>query len=413
MNTTPLNIDKIRKDFPVLHQEVNGYPLVYMDNAASAQKPQLVIDTISHYYSYEHSNIHRGVHHLSAEATVKYEAARKTIQEHINASFDHEVIFTKGTTDGINLIANGFRGILSSGDEVIISGLEHHSNIVPWQMLCEYTGATLRVIPINDIGEIILEEYESLVSERTKLVALNHVSNTLGTINPVKELIELAHKKGAPVLLDGAQALPHMKVDVQDLDCEFYAFSGHKLYGPTGIGVLYGKEEWLNKLPPYQGGGDMIKSVSFEKTTYNELPFKFEAGTPHIAGALGLKAALDYCNQPEIGFESIGQYEGELLDYAMKQFESEGLSGDMEFYGTSKNKASVISFLLKGVHPYDTGTILDKLGIAVRTGHHCTEPIMDRYEIPGTVRASFSFYNTFEEVDRLIEGLKRVKKMFG
>ena len=407
-----LDIEQIRKDFPVLHQEVNGHPLVYLDNAASAQKPQVVIDTVSHYYKKEHSNIHRGVHYLSAEATTKYEEARKTVQNHINAAHDHEVIFTKGTTDGINLVANGFRSILETDDEIIISGLEHHSNIVPWQMLCEQTNAKLKVIPINDEGEILVDELELLFSERTRLVAVNHVSNTLGTINPVKRIIKLAHQKDIPVLLDGAQAVPHMKIDIQDLDCEFYAFSGHKLYGPTGIGILYGKEKWLNKLPPYQGGGDMIKSVSFEKTTYNDLPFKFEAGTPNIAGALGLKAAIDYCNSPDVGFENIAAYESELLAYTMNKLESEGLSQSMTFYGTSGSKASVISFLLHGIHHYDTGTILDKLGIAVRTGHHCTEPIMNRYNIPGTVRASFSFYNTFEDADRLVDGLKRVQKMF-
>jgi len=402
------HINSIRKDFPVLHQEVNGYPLVYFDNAASAQKPIAVIDTVSHYYSFEHSNIHRGVHHLSAEATAKYEASRKTIQLHLNAVHDHEIIFTKGTTDGINLVANGFRSLLKKGDEIIVSELEHHSNIVPWQMACEQTGAILKVIPINDRGEILVEEFKNLVSEKTKLIAVNHVSNTLGTINPVKEIIDYAHQYEIPVLLDGAQAVPHMKVNIQELDCDFYAFSGHKLYGPTGIGVLYGKEAWLNKLPPYQGGGDMIKSVSFENTTYNELPFKFEAGTPNIAGALGLKAAIDYAN--EIGFETIFSYENELHNYAMTKMAE---LSDVDYYGTSENKAAVISFLLKGIHPYDTGTILDKLGIAVRTGHHCTEPIMTRYSIPGTVRASFSFYNTFEEIDRFIDGLKRVQKMFG
>jgi cysteine desulfurase/selenocysteine lyase len=403
-----LNIEKIRADFPVLHQEVNGKPLVYFDNAASTQKPQVVIDRISDYYAHEHSNIHRGVHSLSAAATEEYEEARRTVQRHLNAAHEHEIIFTKGTTDAINLVANGFsRGVLKEGDEVIISGLEHHSNIVPWQMACGQSGARLNVIPISDSGEIILEEYKNLLSERTKLVAINHVSNTLGTINPIEQVIELAHSYGVPVLLDGAQAAPHMSIDVRALDVDFYALSGHKLFGPTGIGVLYGKEEWLNKIPPYQGGGDMIKSVSFEKTTYNELPFKFEAGTPHIAGALGLKTAIDYCNR--IGFDQIAAYEEELLAYGTQQLSAiKGLT----IYGTSKNKASVISFLLNGIHPYDTGTILDKLGIAVRTGHHCTEPIMTRFGIPGTVRASFAFYNTKEEIDKLVEGLQRVKMMF-
>ena len=407
MKFTQQQIGSIRQDFPILHQEVNGYPLVYFDNAASAQKPKAVIDTVSHYYSFEHSNIHRGVHHLSAEATVKYEGARKTVQVHINAAHDHEIIFTKGTTDGINLIANGFKSILNSGDEIIVSELEHHSNIVPWQMACEQSGAKLKVIPINDKGEIILEEYKNLLSKKTKLVAVSHVSNTLGTINSVKEIIEFAHQNNVPILIDGAQAVPHMKVDMQDLDCDFYVFSGHKLYGPTGIGVLYGKEDWLNKLPPYQGGGDMIKSVSFEKTTYNDLPFKFEAGTPNIAGVLGLKTAIDYANK--VGFKAIFEYENDLHTYAMRKMkEIDGIN----YFGTSYKKAAVISFLLEGIHPYDTGTILDKLGIAVRTGHHCTQPIMAHFGIPGTVRASFSFYNTFEEIDRFVEGLKRVQKMF-
>lgn len=403
------NIDRIRKDFPVLHQEVNGKPLVYFDNAASTQKPKVVIDRISDYYSNEHSNIHRGVHSLSAAATEEYEIARKTVQRHLNAAHDHEIIFTKGTTDGINLIANGFsRGVLKKGDEVIVSELEHHSNIVPWQMACEQTGAKLKVIPINDSGEWKIEEFHNLLSDKTKLVAVNHVSNALGTINPIDEIIEAAHSKGIPVLIDGAQAAPHMAIDVQAFDCDFYVLSGHKLFGPTGVGVLYGKEEWLDKLPPYQGGGDMIKSVSFEKTTYNELPFKFEAGTPNIAGVLGLKSAIDYVN--EIGLEAIAEYEQELLDYGTQKLSQiEGLT----IYGTAKNKASVISFLLDGIHPYDTGTILDKLGIAIRTGHHCTEPIMTRFGIPGTARASFAFYNTIEEIDALYKGLLRVKKMFG
>lgn len=403
-----IDLKKIRNDFPVLHQEVNGNPLVYFDNAASTQKPKAVINRVSNYYSNEHSNIHRGVHSLSAAATEEYELARKTVQSFLNAAHDHEIIFTKGTTDGINLVANGFaKRILKPGDEVLVSGLEHHSNIVPWQMACEYAGAVLKVIPITDSGELVMEEFHKLLSQKTKIVAVNHVSNALGTINPIEEVIKAAHRLDVPVLLDGAQAVPHMKVDVQALDCDFYALSGHKLFGPTGIGVLYGKEEWLNKLPPYQGGGDMIKSVSFEKTEYNELPFKFEAGTPNIAGVLGLKSAIDYCN--EIGFDTIAEYEQELLDYGTKKLSSiQGLT----IYGTAKNKASVISFLLDGIHPYDTGTILDKLGIAVRTGHHCTEPIMTRFGIPGTVRASFAFYNTMEEIDALYEGLLRVKRMF-
>ncbi|MCB0479962.1 MAG: cysteine desulfurase [Flavobacteriales bacterium] len=403
-----LDLSKIRKDFPILHQEVNGKPLIYFDNAASTQKPKAVIDRISRYYAQEHSNIHRGVHSLSAAATEEYELARKTIQQHLNASHDHEIIFTKGTTDGINLVANGFaKSILKPGDEVLISELEHHSNIVPWQLACESSGAKLKVIPISDSGEWIMKDFYKLLSKKTKIVAVNHVSNALGTINPVNDVVDTAHRMGVPVLLDGAQAAPHMNVDVKALNCDFYVLSGHKLFGPTGVGVLYGKEEWLNKLPPYQGGGDMIKSVSFEKTEYNELPFKFEAGTPHIAGVLGMKTAIDYCNA--IGFDAIAKYEHELLEYGSKKLSSiEGLT----IYGTAENKASVISFLIDEIHPYDTGTILDKLGIAVRTGHHCTEPIMTRFGIPGTVRASFAFYNTKEEIDVLYEGLLRVKKMF-
>ncbi len=408
MVKTELNIEQIRKDFPILHQEVNGKPLVYFDNAASTQKPKVVIDRVADYYSNEHSNIHRGVHSLSAAATEEYELSRKTVQAHFNAKFDHEIVFNKGTTDGINLVANGFaKSFLKEGDEVLVSELEHHSNIVPWQMACEQTGAKLKVIPITDSGEWIMEEFHNLLSDRTKIIAVNHVSNALGTMNPITDVIEAAHSKGIPVLLDGAQAVPHMAVDVQALDCDFYVMSGHKLFGPTGVGVLYGKEEWLNKLPPYQGGGDMIKTVSFEKTTYNELPFKFEAGTPNIAGVIGLKTAIDYVN--EIGLDAIADYEQELLEYGTEKLSQiEGL----KIYGTAKNKASVISFLLDGIHPYDAGTILDKLGIAVRTGHHCTQPVMTRFGIPGTVRASFAFYNTKEEIDALYEGLLRVKKMF-
>ena len=408
MVKTELNIEQIRKDFPILHQEVNGKPLVYFDNAASTQKPKVVIDRVADYYSNEHSNIHRGVHSLSAAATEEYELSRKTVQAHFNAKFDHEIVFNKGTTDGINLVANGFaKSFLKEGDEVLVSELEHHSNIVPWQMACEQTGAKLKVIPITDSGEWIMEEFHNLLSDRTKIIAVNHVSNALGTMNPITDVIEAAHSKGIPVLLDGAQAVPHMAVDVQALDCDFYVMSGHKLFGPTGVGVLYGKEEWLNKLPTYQGGGDMIKTVSFEKTTYNELPFKFEAGTPNIAGVIGLKTAIDYVN--EIGLDAIADYEQELLEYGTEKLSQiEGL----KIYGTAKNKASVISFLLDGIHPYDAGTILDKLGIAVRTGHHCTQPVMTRFGIPGTVRASFAFYNTKEEIDALYEGLLRVKKMF-
>ncbi|MBL4624513.1 MAG: cysteine desulfurase, partial [Flavobacteriales bacterium] len=402
-----LDIDKIRKDFPILSREVYGKPLVYFDNAASSQKPTQVIEAISHYYENEHSNIHRGVHHLSAEATEKYEEARKTVQRFINAEQLAEIIFTKGTTDSINLVAYSFGSrFLNEGDEVLVSTLEHHSNIVPWQMICEARGAKLKVIPINDAGELLMDQFESLLSKKTKIVAVNHVSNSLGTINPVKEIINAAHKMNIPVLLDGAQAMPHLKVDVQDLDCDFYTFSSHKMFGPTGVGVLYGKEKLLNEMPPYQGGGDMIDKVTFEKTTYNDLPHKFEAGTPNIAGGIGLKAAIDYMN--ELGVENIASVENELLEYATQQISQiEGV----RLIGTAKEKASVLSFLIGDIHPYDIGTILDRLGIAVRTGHHCTEPLMDRFNIPGTVRASFSFYNTKAEVDVFISALKKAIQM--
>lgn len=401
------NIVDLRADFPILSRRVNGKQLVYFDNGATAQKPQVVIDAISTYYEKQNSNIHRGVHTLSQEATAAYEAARVKIQKYINAPLEEEVIFTKGTTDGINLVANGFtRGVLQAGDEVIISEMEHHSNIVPWQMACEYTGAILKVAPMNDAGELIIEKFEELLSEKTKLVAITHVSNTLGTINPVKKIIKLAHENGTPVLLDGAQSVPHMKVDMQDLDCEFYAFSGHKMFGPTGTGVLYGKKEWLDKLPPYQGGGDMIKSVSFEKTTYNDLPHKFEAGTPNIAGGIGLGAAVDYLNQ--LDWKAVHQHEKSLLEYATKKINRiEGIT----IIGEAKNKAGVISFVHDTAHHYDLGTILDQLGIAIRTGHHCTEPLMKRCNVTGTARASFAFYNTKEEVDLFIAGLERALSM--
>lgn len=405
----PLDIASIRADFPILHQEVNGRPLVYFDNAASTQKPQVVMDAISEYYSTINSNIHRGVHHLSQLATDAYEATREKVRAHLNAENVHEIIFTKGTTDSINLVASSMgQGYIKAGDEILISALEHHSNIVPWQMLCERTGATLKVAPINAQGEIIIDEYKALLSEKTRLVAFNHVSNALGTINPVKEMIALAHQVGAVVFVDGAQSVPHMKVDVQDLDADFYAFSSHKIYGPTGVGILYGKESLLEELPPYQGGGEMIKEVTFEKTTYAGLPHKFEAGTPNIEAGIVLGTALDYVN--EIGLENIATYENELLQYGhekMAQFEG------MRFIGEAKSKASVISFLLGDIHPYDAGVILDKMGIAVRTGHHCTQPIMQFFDIPGTVRASFSFYNTKEEIDLLVEGLKKVEQMLG
>lgn len=409
MNQTakiPFDVAAIRKDFPILKREVNGYPLVYFDNAATSQKPQVVIDSIVDYYSNYNANIHRGVHALSQEATDAYEAARKKIQKFIGAEKQHEVIFTSGTTHSINIVANGFSNLLHEGDEIIVSAMEHHSNIVPWQMLCQRTGAVLKVIPMNEEGALQMQGYKSLLNSKTKLVFVNHISNALGTINPVKEIIELAHHHGAAVLIDGAQACAHQQVDVQGLDADFYVSSAHKMCGPTGIGFLYGKESWLNKLPPYQGGGEMIKEVSFEKTTYAELPHKFEAGTPNVSGGIAFGIAIDYLNS--IGLEDIAAYEQQLLAYATKQLlEIPGL----RIYGTSASKTSVISFNLEGVHPYDVGTILDKLGIAVRTGHHCAQPIMDFYQIPGTVRASFSFYNTTEEIDRLVAGVKRAQQM--
>lgn len=401
-----IDIQKIRADFPILNQTVNGKPLVYFDNAATSQKPQVVIDAEANYYKEINANIHRGVHTLSQLATDAYEASRIKIQQHINAKFNHEVLFTSGTTHGINLVANGFASLLKSDDEVMVSALEHHSNIVPWQMLCEKTGAKLVVIPMNDKGELILSEYERLLSDKTKMVTVNHISNALGTINPIQWMIEKAHEAGAAVLIDGAQAAPHLKPDVQELDCDFYVFSGHKVCGPTGTGILYGKEAWLNKLPPYQGGGEMIATVTFEKTTYAGLPHKFEAGTPNIAGGIVLGTAIDYLN--EIGFGDIAAYEHELLEYGTKRLlEIEGL----KIYGTASQKTSVISFNLDGIHPYDVGTIIDKLGIAVRTGHHCAQPIMDFYQIPGTLRASFAFYNTKEEIDALVEAVKRAQRM--
>ena len=401
-----LKVENIRKDFPILSRQVNGKQLVYLDNAATSQTPQQVIDVIVDYYSNYNSNIHRGVHTLSQEATNKYEEARQKIQKHFNAKHLHEIIFTSGTTHSINLVASGFSSILKKGDEIIVSALEHHSNIVPWQMLCEKTGAILKVIPMNQDGELVISEYDTLLSEKTKLVFVNHISNALGTINPIEHIIEKAHRVGAAVLIDGAQACPHLKPDVQELDVDFYVASAHKMCGPTGVGMLYGKEEWLKKLPPYQGGGEMIAEVTFEKTTYADLPHKFEAGTPNICGGIAFGAALDYMNA--IGFDDIAYYEGELLDYATQELNNiEGL----KIYGTSTNKTSVISFNLEGIHPYDVGTILDKMGIAVRTGHHCAQPIMDFYRIPGTVRASFAFYNTKDEVDALVNGVKKAKMM--
>ena len=401
-----LDINKIRADFPILSQKVNGKPLVYFDNGATSQKPQVVIDAISKYYQEINANIHRGVHTLSQLATDAYEISRAKLQHHINAKFAHEVLFTSGTTFGINLVANGFASLLKPGDEVLVSALEHHSNIVPWQMLCEKTGATLRVIPINQDGELIMSEYDKLLSDKTKIVTVNHISNALGTVNPIKYMIDKAHEVGAAILIDGAQAVPHLKPDVQELDCDFYVFSGHKMCGPTGTGILYGKEAWLNKLPPYQGGGEMIKEVTFEKTTYAELPHKFEAGTPNIAGGIVLGTAVDYMNA--VGFENIQQQELELLEYGTKRLlEIEGL----KIFGNAKEKTSVISFNIEGIHPYDIGTIIDKLGIAVRTGHHCAQPIMNFFCIPGTIRASFAFYNTKEEIDSMVAAVKKAQIM--
>jgi cysteine desulfurase/selenocysteine lyase len=400
-------ISQWRSQFPILKQQVNGRPLVYFDNAASSQKPQRVIDAIVRYYSEYNSNVHRGVHTLSQIATDAYENARISVARFINAPEKECVIFTKGTTDSINIIAQSFSQVfLKTGDEIWISALEHHSNIVPWQMACERTGAKLRVIPMSEKGELLLEDFFAQLSNKTKLIAIGHVSNALGTINPVKEIIAKAHALNIPVLLDGAQAVPHMQVDVQDLDCDFYCFSGHKMYAPTGVGVLYGKREWLDKLPPVQGGGDMIETVTFEKTTYNVLPFKFEAGTPNIEGVIAFAEAIHFME--EIGIENIAIREQELLAYANKKLsEIEGI----RFVGTSKDKAAVLSFIVEGSHPYDVGVILDKMGIAVRTGHHCTQPIMDFYCIPGTVRASFAFFNTEEEIDLLAEGVKKAQRM--
>lgn len=405
-NTSSLDIISIRKDFPILNREVNGKPLVYFDNAATSQTPQQVINAIVDYYSLYNANIHRGVHTLSQEATDQYEQARIKIKKHFNAAKSHEIIFTSGTTHSINLVANGFSSLLSKGDELIVSAMEHHSNIVPWQMLCERTGAILRVIPMNENGELVLDEYYKLLSDKTKLVFCNHVSNALGTVNPIKKIINAAHEVGAAVLIDGAQAAPHIQANVQELGVDFYTVSAHKMCGPTGVGMLYGKEEWLNKLPPYQGGGEMISEVTFEKTTYADLPHKFEAGTPNICGGIAFGVALDYMNA--IGFDEIADYEDDLLQYATEQLL--GIDG-LRIYGTSDYKTSVVSFNIKDIHPYDIGSILDKLGIAVRTGHHCAQPIMDFYKIPGTVRASFSFYNTKEEIDVLVAGVNRAQSM--
>ena len=406
MTENKLNITQIRKDFPILNRKVNGNPLIYFDNAATSQTPKQVIDCIVDYYSNYNANIHRGVHALAQEATEAYEGARIKIQRFFNAAKAHEIIFTSGTTHSINLVANGFTAFLNKGDEVLVSAMEHHSNIVPWQMLCQRTGANLKVIPMNNEGELLMDSYQNLLSDKTKLVVCNHVSNALGTINPIQELITLAHEVGAAVLIDGAQSSPHIKVDVQKLDVDFYTASAHKLCGPTGIGMLYGKSAWLAKLPPYQGGGEMIAEVTFEKTTYADLPYKFEAGTPNICGGIAFGAALDYLNT--IGLEAIEDYEHDLLTYATERLTAiEGV----KIYGTSKNKTAVISFNIQGMHPYDIGTLLDKMGIAVRTGHHCAQPVMDYYKIPGTIRASFSFYNTKAEIDQFIKAVKKAKEM--
>lgn len=401
-----INVDKIREDFPILKRTVHGKPLVYFDNAATSQTPQVVIDTIVDYYSNYNANIHRGVHTLSQEATDKYEEARVKIQQHFNAKNTYEIILTSGTTHSINMIASGFSALLEKDDEIIVSALEHHSNIVPWQMLCEKTGAILKVIPMLEDGSLDIEAYHTLVNQKTKLVFCNHVSNALGTVNPIEEIIAKAHQFNAAVLIDGAQATPHIKPDVQALDVDFYVASAHKLCGPTGVGMLYGKEEWLEKLPPYQGGGEMIATVSFEKTTYAGLPHKFEAGTPNICGGIAFGTAIDYMNS--VGFKNIANYEDELLKYGTEELlKIEGL----KIYGNTSNKTAVISFNVKEIHPYDIGAILDKLGIAVRTGHHCAQPIMDFYKIPGTVRASFSFYNTKEEINVFVNGVKRAVRM--
>jgi len=403
------DVKKIRKDFPILNQKVHGQPLVYFDNGATTQKPKVVIDTICELYSEHNSNVHRGVHYLSEELTKMYEMAREKIKDYLNAQHSHEIIFTAGTTASINSLAYSFgEEYIKKDDEIIVSEMEHHSNIVPWQIIADRKGAKLRIIPMNDKGELLIDEYKKLINSKTKIVAIVHTSNSLGTINPVKEMVAMAHKKNIPVLIDGTQAIQHGKIDVQDIDCDFYAFSGHKIYGPNGIGVLYGKEDWLKKLPPYQGGGDMIDRVTFEKTTYADLPFKFEAGTPNYIGAIGLGVALDYLNS--IGLENIQEYEKKLLDYATTKLTA--IDG-LKLYGTADNKICIFSFLLDNIHAYDVGMSLDRMGVAVRIGHHCTHPLWDHYKIDGSVRASLVFYNTIEEIDILCESVKKIQKMFG
>ena len=398
-----------RFNFPLLRKRVNGKPLVYLDNAATSQKPQVVIDALMRYYQEENSNIHRGVHYLSEKATQSYEAARAKVRMFVNAASVQEIVFVRGTTEGINLVAGSYgRKNIRQGDEVLISAMEHHSNIVPWQLLCEEKGAKLRVIPMNDDGELLLDEYERLLGEKTRLVAITHISNALGTVNPIKEMVLSAHRKGIPVLVDGAQAVPHRKVNVQDLDCDFYAFSSHKMFGPTGVGILYGKKHLLDAMPPYQGGGDMIKSVTFEKTIYNDLPYKFEAGTPNIAGGIALGAAIDYMGM--LDMDAISAYEHDLLNYATEALR--GING-IRIIGRAREKAGVLSFVIEGIHPHDIGTILDDEGIAIRTGHHCAQPVMQRFGVPATARASFAFYNTKDEVDILVKGIHKVIEVLG
>ncbi len=407
-NSMSYDVEKIRSDFPVLNQQVHGKPLVYLDNAATSQKPQAVIDSLVNYYTNDNANIHRGVHTLSERATLSYENARKTVQVFLNASSEKEIVFTRGATEAINLVANGVAEYISAGDEILITAMEHHSNIVPWQMLCEKTGAVLKVAPIDQHGELRLEEFEALISKKTKFAALSHMSNALGTINPIKSLINLLHLNGVPVLIDGAQAIPHIPVDVQALGCEFYVFSGHKLYAPTGIGALYGQLEQLEKMVPYQGGGDMISMVTFDKTVYSKVPYKFEAGTPNIAGTIGLGAAIDYINQ--VGIEAIAAHENSLLAHAVEQSKS---IKKLRIIGTAKNKGAILSFVLDGIHPHDIGTMMDHQGIAVRAGHHCAMPVMDFFGVPATARASFAMYNTHEEVDALMAGIENLIEMFG
>lgn len=406
--TSRFDVARIRNDFPILQQRVNGKPLVYLDNAATTQKPQVVLDALLRYYTTINSNVHRGVHTLSERATAEYEASRERVRRFLNAEKAEEIIFVRGTTEGINLVAHSFgKRFVNRGDEVLISGMEHHSNIVPWQILCEERGAVLRVIPINDDGEIEVDEYRRLLNEKTKIVSLTHVSNALGTVNPIQEMIILAHERGIPVCIDGAQAAPHLRVDVRDLDCDFYVFSSHKMYGPTGIGAVYGKIQWLEQMPPYQGGGDMIKAVTFEKTTYNELPYKFEAGTPNIADTIGFSAAIDYLMK--LDAKAVEEYESELLGYATDALLS---MGGIKIIGTARQKVGVISFVVDGVHAHDVGTILDSEGIAIRTGHHCAMPVMERFGVPATARASFAFYNTREEIEALMQGLRKVREVF-